>query len=338
MDTAAVMESVVLSLICVISLTGNLSLFLIVFYGNKNLRTVSNAFMLNLAFADVIVSIINMPITVATTIAEKQWFSHGVCVVLGFTNIISFIGSVMSLALMAINRYFYIVHWKKYTAIFNKKRACVSVLILWLITVLIAMPPLIGWSSYSFIPGKSYCFVDWQADAYYMYFMLSICFFGPLVTMIFCYSKILKFTGKVKRRIINAEHGVTHAFGQGDKRHDWLFKSRLSPEEVKLTNTLLIVVSAFLICWTPFAITMFFDVYSSKPLPRAIDMGSLLLGYLNSMCNPIIYAARNRQFKNGFIDLFSHCFPCFKKHRETTIIHINITSSNTEGNSGAAKK
>ena len=31
-----------------------------------------------------------------------------------------------------------------------------------------------------------------------------------------------------------------------------------TPEEAKITNTLLSVVALFMICWAPFAITMFF--------------------------------------------------------------------------------
>ena len=318
MNPMHVIEAVVLSLICAISLIGNLCMFIIVFTGGRDLRTVSNAFLLNLAFADLIVTIINMPLTAVTVLVNKQWFSHNACVVLGFTNIISFIGSVMSLALLAINRYSFIVHWMEYASIFNRKKACLSIIILWVITILLAIPPLIGWSRYSYIPGKSYCFVDWRADAYYMYFMLSICFFGPLSTMIFCYTKILRFTGAVKRNLVTTEPKIKQAFVQSDK-HLRLLKSRVSPEEAKLTNTLLIVVSAFLISWAPFAITMFFDVYAVTALPRVVDMGSLLLGYLNSMCNPIIYAARNRRFKKGYLMLFFKSFPCAKRDRVTMV-------------------
>ena len=313
-----------------ISVVGNVSLFVVVLTGGRDFRTVSNSLMLNLAFADIIVSVINMPVTVVTILANEQWFNHSVCVALGFINIISFIGSVMSLALIAFNRYCFIVHWKEYASIFTRSKAVFSVVLMWLITLLIAMPPLIGWSRYSYIPGKSYCFVYWPANVYYMYFMLSICFFGPLTTMIFCYTRILRFTGAAKRKIgTNRQSVNAHAFVGGNKRHAGVLRSRLSPEEAKLTNTLLIVVSAFLISWAPFAITMFFDVYASKPIPLPIDMGSLLLGYLNSMCNPIIYAARSRRFKDEYIALFSKCFPFLKKlhmrKRNLVLVSKNVT-------------
>lgn len=336
MNPLHVIEAVLLALICVISFIGNLCLFIIVYTGRRDLRTISNTFLLNLALADLIVTVINMPITVVTILIDKQWFSHNACVGLGFTNIISFIGSVMSLALMAINRYFFIVHWKEYSSIFNRKNACLSIIILWVITIVISTPPLIGWSRYSYIPGKSYCFVDWRADAYYMYFMLGICFFGPLTTMIFCYTKILRFTGRVKRNLVGTEQEIKQAFVNTNNPHLRLLKSRVSSEEAKLTNTLLIVVSAFLISWSPFAITMFFDVYAETALPRVVDMGSLLFGYLNSMCNPIIYAARCNRFKKGYITLFFKCFRCVKRERVTIIPPRDALSNNDNtGNSAS---
>ena len=92
---------------------------------------------------------------------------------------------------------------------------------------------------------------------------------------------------------------------------------QLTPEETKMTNTIVLVVALFVICWAPFAITMFFDMYYSRPLPRAVDMGSLLLGYLNSMCNPILYGLRNSAFKLGFQDLYSRFLP--KRYRPTQV-------------------
>ena len=91
-------------------------------------------------------------------------------------------------------------------------------------------------------------------------------------------------------------------------------KSRLrqlqvTAEESRITNTFILVVALFIICWAPFAITMFFDVYYPRPLPRAVDIISLLLGYLNSMCNPILYGVRNRSFKQGLLHLYSRFIP-----------------------------
>ena len=99
-------------------------------------------------------------------------------------------------------------------------------------------------------------------------------------------------------------------------------KSRLrqlqvTAEETRITNTFILVVALFIICWAPFAVTMFFDVYYPRPLPRAVDIISLLLGHLNSMCNPILYGVRNPALRRALVKLYSWFIP--ERFRSTNV-------------------
>ena len=311
--TSVVIEALLLVAICALSVVGNTLLF-IAFLRRKKLRTISNGYLLNLAFADLLVSVLNMPVTVVSIIEQKWIFGQTACNFLGFTTMLSFVSSVMSLAMIAINRYYYVVRWKSYRSIFTPRNSVLFGATVWFISSAISMPPLFGWADYRYIPGKSYCFVFWPSDVYYMYFMLTICFFGPLTVMSVSYFHILKFTRRARQRVEQHKEERLHPSanletGQESGRKRKRFA--MSPEEVKITNTLLIVDICFMICWAPFAITMFIDVYYPNPLPRAIDIGTLLLGYANSMCNPLVYGTRNQAFRKElrsvYIDLFSAC-------------------------------
>ena len=327
-ETASIIEATVLIFICTTSILGNISLFF-VFTRRKILRTISNGFLLNLAFADLLVSMLNMPITVVTIIKERWIFGDTACVFFGFITMLSFVSSVMSLAMIAINRYYYVVKWKTYSITFTSKKSALFAAVVWLISVLLSVPPLFGWAEYRYIPGKSYCFVFWPSDVYYMYFMLTICFFGPLIAMCVSYFKILKFTREAKRRVnhwqlnsIQPPHEIQTCRENGiaphEKRRNFF---KMTQEEVKITNTLLIVVACFMACWAPFAITMFIDVYHPRPLPRAIDIGTLLLGYANSMCNPVVYGIRNQAFRRELIKLVTGC-NC-ARFRVTKVVNVN---------------
>ena len=313
--TATIIEAAILVFICTVSILGNISLFF-VFTRRKNLRTISNGFLLNLAFADLLVSVLNMPITVVTIIRQRWIFGDSACVLLGFTTMLSFVSSVMSLAMIAINRYYYVVQWKTYPFIFTPRRSVLFAGAVWLISLLLSSPPLFGWAEYRYITGKSYCFVFWPSDVYYMYFMLTICFFGPLTVMFLSYFNILRFTREAKRRVdqhkdivIRQQEMKTRQesesyFFERNKR-----RFRMTQEEAKITNTLLIVVACFMACWAPFAMTMFFDVYYAHSLPRILDISTLLLGYANSMCNPIVYGVRNQAVRSELVRLVTH-FHC----------------------------
>ena len=110
---------------------------------------------------------------------------------------------------------------------------------------------------------------------------------------------------------------------------------QVTPEETKMTNTFLLVVALFVICWAPFAITMFFDVCYPSPLPRAVDIASLLLGYLNSMCNPILYGLRNSALKQGFLKLYSRFLPERFRPTNVTLLERNPNASLGEVNGNA---
>ena len=337
--TSAIIEAFILVIICAVSIFGNITLFLIL-TRKKTLRTISNGFLLNLAFADLLVSVFNMPITVVTIVEQRWIFGDRACKLLGFTTMLSFVSSVTSLAMIAINRYFYVVRWKSYPSIFTPKRSLLFVGILWLMCVLLSIPPLFGWAEYRYIPGKSYCFVSWSSNVYYMYFMLTLCFFGPLSVVFVSYFNILKFTREAKRSLNRHSETKNYHEGaetaQGNKGNDLPVNHRrrtlfnMTQDEVKITNTLLIVVAVFLACWTPFASTMFTDVYSLSSLPRSIDIGTLLLGYANSMCNPLVYGIRNQAFRREMFRLYAGCtWKCLRSRRITaegrSSVHRNTT-------------
>ena len=309
--TSAIIEAAILVLVCTVSILGNSSLFFI-FTRRKQLRTTTNGFLLNLAFADLLVSVLNMPITVVTIVEQRWIFGETACVFLGFTTVLTFVSSVMSLAMIAINRYYFVVQWKTYPTIFTKRRSVLFGTIVWFISVLMSFPPLFGWSEYAYIPGKSFCFVFWPSDVSYLYFMVTIYFCGPLTITCLTYLHILKFTRNAKRRVDGHKETTEFATGKEedlsscDRNRKRRF--RMTPEEVKITNTLIIVVACFTVCWAPFAITMFTDVYYPRPIPRIIDISTLLLGYANSMCNPIVYGIRNRTFRRELVFLFTGCY------------------------------
>ena len=335
LTSSSVIESTILVIICTASILGNITLFFII-TRKRSLRTISNGFLLNLAFADLLVSVLNMPITVVTIVKQRWIFGDRACKLLGFTTMLSFVSSVMWLAMIAINRYYYVVQWKIYPSYFTPKRSVLFAGTVWLISLLLSIPPLLGWAKYRYIPGKSYCFVSWPSDVYYMYFMLIICFFGPLSIMSLSYYNILKFTREAKERVnrhrdINIlqeetqrERGNnTDVYEQNRKR------LRMTQEEVKITNTLLIVVACFMACWAPFAMTMFFDVYYPHPLPRTVDISTLLLGYANSMCNPIVYGVRNQAVRSELVRLVTQCHcPCVNSNK------VSVLKTKQEGVEG----
>ena len=323
-------EAFSLVIICTVSIIGNTTLFVLLLR-SKTLRTTSNGYLLNLAFADLLVSVLNMPVTVVTIIEQRWIFGEIACKFLGFTTMLSFVSSVMSLAMIAINRFYYVVRWKKYRSIFTLRSSVLFGAIVWLISLVISLPPLFGWADYRYIPGKSYCFVFWRSGVTYMYVMLTICFFGPPTVMSLSYYHILRFTREARIRV--GQHMVTRNLKSGDGIESYGRRSGMtSAKEVKITYTLLIVVACFMICWTPFVVTMFIAVYYPHPLPRSVDISTLLLGYMNSMLNPLVYGIRSRAFRTAIIRQFRAFITCQRNRAVSVNISIKQSPKRLESN------
>lgn len=126
----------------------------------------SKYYILNLAAVDIMVSILSIPLTIATIVKDRWVFGETACVTLGFFTILSFIAPVMSLGMNAINRYFYIVRWNTYSKTFTWRKTLLYAAAVWAVAIFLASPPLLGWAEYCFIPGKSYCFVYWPSNVF----------------------------------------------------------------------------------------------------------------------------------------------------------------------------
>ena len=189
---STIVKAVLLGVVNICAFLGNVSLF-VVLLRKPALRTLSNMFLLNLAAADLLVSVVNMPMANATLVHGSWMFGEFVCTLTAFANLLSLVASVMSLAMVSVNRYHFVVKWRTYHLNFTKARCAVYVVCVWVFSGLMCLPPLFGWAEYRYNAGQSQCFVNWSSSASYTLFMVVICFLGPLSTMALLYCKVWKF-------------------------------------------------------------------------------------------------------------------------------------------------
>lgn len=298
-----IVEAVCLILVFIAALSGNVLLFYIVLR-SRNLQTKGNVFILNLAFADLLVAAVNLPVTIVTVIAEDWILGESVCIFMGFLTLLTFVASCMALSMISINRYHAIVHWTSYESIYTKRKCALYVGITWTITIALSTPPLFGWSKFEYDPGQSYCFAEWTVSKSYTIFMISACLLGPLSVMSYCYVKIIRFHDESGKDIMRATMSSTtrtvclSAPDQPERR----------PHKKRLLRTIVTLIAAFGFCWSPFALIMLIQVFSSVYVPRAADFGSLLLGYTNSFLNVIVYNVTNKKIRNQYREIYLKIF------------------------------
>ena len=82
--------------------------------------------------------------------------------------------------------------------------------------------------------------------------------------------------------------------------------NKANPEEIRLAIMLVTIVIVFFICWFPYCISMILSIVVPGKVHRIFHMSTLLIGYFNSCCNPIIYGLLNKRFSDGYKKLY--CF------------------------------
>ena len=94
-------EAACLVFVFIGALFGNVILFYIV-AKLRALQTKANVFILNLAAADLLVAVFNVPVTCVAVIAEDWILGKTVCLMTGFITLLTFVASCMALSMISI--------------------------------------------------------------------------------------------------------------------------------------------------------------------------------------------------------------------------------------------
>jgi len=100
-------------------------------------------------------------------------------------------------------------------------------------------------------------------------------------------------------------------------------KQRISlSKERRAARTLGFIMGAFVVCWLPFF--MFYVIVPFCPEcvvdgSSSVEIAVVILGYVNSTLNPIIYTIFNKDFQRAFHAIYVKMFRCRKRLSSTTI-------------------
>eukprot|EP00794_Sanderia_malayensis_P003307 gene3307-3792_t len=291
-------QATILIINCITAISLNVVIFYL-FKRHPSLQTAFNATILNACFADILVSI-NMLLSTAGAFFSPQKFasskSNALCHITGFINLLCFVASVMSLAAVSINRYFLICKRHIYSNAFTRLGTSLYIAFVWVFSVLLSFPPLVGWSRFTFDEGKLICFADWKSSVSYMVFMIAMCFGGPIAATLLSLFFILRMKRKVSNNVIELNGDWEDS---NDRERNRLNQQRMKNdrEERKITLSIVAVVAVFFLAWGPFVVVMFVEVIGQYPIPAWVDFASLYFGCLNSTANPIIYLTLNGNFR-----------------------------------------
>lgn len=127
---------------------------------------------------------------------------------MGYTSSVYCTASVLTLAAIALDRYHSIMDCLRYSSRCTLWRTCTVVLWIWLQALVTSCPPLLGWSSVSYVIPMYSCAVNWASSPSYTAFIAVLSYAMPAVVILFCYVNIVKVARSHARRIHTLEDSV----------------------------------------------------------------------------------------------------------------------------------
>ncbi|KAM6940376.1 alpha-1A adrenergic receptor [Xenentodon cancila] len=333
-DSQVIGVGIFLSVFILVAIVGNILVILSVVC-NKHLQTVTNIFIVNLAMADLLLSIIVLPFSASLEVLGCWVFGRIFCNIWAAVDVLCCTASILSLCSISIDRYIGVKYCLKYPSIMTERRAVAILVLVWVSSTVISVGPLLGWKEPPPV-DDSICRITEEPG--YALFSSLFSFYLPLLVILIMYFRVYVVARRTTRSL---EAGVKRernksvevvlrihcrsvledarpASSKSSKNHP--FRSSLSvrlmkfSREKKAAKTLAIVVGMFILCWLPFFFFLPMGSFFPALKPSETVFKVIFwLGYFNSCINPMIYPCSSKEFQRAFTRLL-RC-QCNQKRR-----------------------
>ena len=255
------------------------NLLTIIIFQKKQLRRRPHFLLISLAVADLLVGLVSIPLFIANNYVESQ-ILFGAFVRVG--NMLPGFASTFTLATIALER-MYAIGWPFRHRVLKTEAYVVAIATPWLLAMIVAVT---GSVLKNALPHESNSYSA----------LLGIFLTLPVILTCLAYLALwMKERSRLRRRQVH------------EKR------------DVRLTKTVAIITTAFLLTWLPFQILLLgFKLCNSclEGLFAALYI-TKLLHYGNSVLNIFIYQVRNEEYRAALFKMLS-CV-CHQPRRNSRI-------------------
>ncbi|EHB16939.1 KiSS-1 receptor, partial [Heterocephalus glaber] len=291
-----------------VGLAGN-SLVIFVICRHKQMRTVSNFYIANLAATDVIFLVCCVPFTALLYPLPAWVLGDFMCKFVNYIQQVSVQATCATLTAMSVDRWYVTVFPLRALHRRTPRLALAVSLGIWVGSAAVSAPVL---ALHRLSPGpRTYCSEAFPSlaleRAFALYNLLAL-YLLPLVATCACYGAMLRHLGRAAVR-----PSPTDCTFQGR-----LLAQRASAVRAKVSRLVAAVVLLFAACWGP--IQLFLVLQALGPAgawhPRSYTAYALktwahCMSYSNSALNPLLYAFLGSHFRQAF----RRVCPCAPKHQ-----------------------
>ena len=276
---------------------GNLCIIAAVFL-RKSLRVSSNAFIVNLAVADLIVTAYIMPLGISTSqglvspLDVDFLCDFNACLIVTTCGV-----STQSLMFIAIERYLHVCKQHLHARFVNARLVCFAIVFTWIYTLAFSVQGFTGWTEYKLGEDTFLCIFYGPHSLSYDVSLAAFGFVLPLVVLVFCYVSIYRYIRRSRRAL---EAHKTDSPSKRKLRH----LKRIQKRENRFLLMLVTIVIVFFLCWAPGAVVLALSgVLGPNSISGVVYNVTIWVALSNSAMNSVIYGILNHNFRRGYLQI-----------------------------------
>ncbi|XP_019386557.1 PREDICTED: sphingosine 1-phosphate receptor 1 [Crocodylus porosus] len=288
-DSGIKVTSVVFIIICCFIILENIFVLLTI-WKTKKFHRPMYYFIGNLALSDLLAGVAYIANLLLSgpktyTLSPPQWFLREGSMFVALS------ASVFSLLAIAIERYITMLKMKLHNDS-NSFRSFLLISACWVISVILGGLPIMGWNCIDCMHKCSTVLPLYHK--HYILFCTTV-LNVLLLSIVALYCRIYSMV-RTRSRSLTFRKNIAKA-------------SKSSEKSLALLKTVIIVLSAFIVCWAPLFILLLLDVGCKvKACPILFKAEYfLVLAVLNSGTNPIIYTLTNKEMRRAFLKIMLCC-------------------------------
>ncbi|KAK9956864.1 hypothetical protein ABG768_014571 [Culter alburnus] len=292
-----------LSAISLTTVCGNL-LVIIAIIHFKQLHTPTNYLILSLAVADLLMGGFVMPPSMLRSVETCWYLGDMFCKIHSSVDIMLCITSLLHISFISIDRYYAVCHPLQYRNIITPPISLIMISLSWGLAAFVGFAMvflelnILGAEEFYFdnIACKGACIIFQTRAASTT---SSILAFGlPSIITVSIYLKILLVARRQSKSIQHSAHmakktRINKTEGKATKTLAIIMGN------LRCTKTLAIIMGVFFVSVSPFFFCNLIDSFLDHTIPPAVFDVLVWIGYLNSLCNPFVYAFFYRWFRKA---------------------------------------
>ncbi|CAB3367135.1 Hypothetical predicted protein [Cloeon dipterum] len=297
--TNSIMVLAFLSLITSLGVLSNLTILATVWLDHR-LRNSTCCFICSLAVADLVVLTFAVPREAYQDFLGFWPYSEILCDVTIVVDLTFSTASLLSVMLLAVDRYMSIRMPFSYSHWMTKKLVALTLIAVWTISIVtIAVPISLShvYNHHELEGEKIVCLAKFMP---YSALMVSFFNFGlPCTAMVYIYTRLYLQAKAASDEIRKLKKSLLRA-DDVESRPAVTVLQRFR-NDYKAAMTVGLIMGSYLVCWLPFFVVEILHSFNQNCCSDLAFKVGIWMGFVNSALNPIIYGLMDKKIRAAFL-------------------------------------